>query len=268
MSTGVDARPAARIHLFTAVVCAVLLAISIRGSKTLPGFPELWALLVLLAPAMVPAVLWHDRRRYDKRDAALTLPWVLTLCFLIPFPVLLSARLGVPLRDAAFRNADRSLGFDVPALVAWTSHHFWIKSVLERSYPLLFILLPLAALLPALAGKKRAAETFLVANTVAFLLAAPLFMFFPAIGPWAGGQFAPSADQAACEKFIHALRGTTAVATIARAGIICFPSFHVIWAAISAVALWSFRGLRYISTTVAALVICSTVTTGWHYRST
>jgi membrane-associated phospholipid phosphatase len=48
-------------------------------------------------------------------------------------------------------------------------------------------------------------------------------------------------------------------------GAVCCPSFHVIWAILSAQALSSFRWLKPVVWPYAALVLISTVTTGWHY---
>ena len=45
----------------------------------------------------------------------------------------------------------------------------------------------------------------------------------------------------------------------------CFPSFHVIWAVLSARALWGFRRLRIPVSMLAGLLSVSTMTTGWHY---
>jgi hypothetical protein len=79
------------------------------------------------------------------------------------------------------------------------------------------------------------------------------------IGPWAGYHFTGAATQHACEASIIARRsgGTTI-----NGGIVCFPSFHVIWAILAAVALWRVKGLRTAASVAAALVVASTVTTG------
>jgi hypothetical protein len=45
-------------------------------------------------------------------------------------------------------------------------------------------------------------------------------------------------------------------------GIVCFPSFHVIWAVLSGWSLWSIKPLRILGAELASLVV---VTTGWHY---
>ena len=49
------------------------------------------------------------------------------------------------------------------------------------------------------------------------------------------------------------------------AGVVCFPSFHVAWAIFFVAALWGFRWLRIPAVIVSAMVILSTMTTGWHY---
>jgi membrane-associated phospholipid phosphatase len=47
--------------------------------------------------------------------------------------------------------------------------------------------------------------------------------------------------------------------------LIAFPSFHVIMAVLSAVALWSVRRARIPAAVLCGLIVCSTVATGWHY---
>jgi membrane-associated phospholipid phosphatase len=49
--------------------------------------------------------------------------------------------------------------------------------------------------------------------------------------------------------------------------IICFPSFHAIWAIFCAAALWGFRLLRLPVALLSGMIVVSTVTTGWHYVS-
>jgi membrane-associated phospholipid phosphatase len=48
-------------------------------------------------------------------------------------------------------------------------------------------------------------------------------------------------------------------------GVVCFPSFHVIWAILCAAALWTYKPLRVPVALVYGLIILSTMTTGWHY---
>jgi membrane-associated phospholipid phosphatase len=269
VSTGVD-RPRLHLHLFMLFVCGILLAVSVVGFRltSTSGMPSLPAVIALLVVSAFPAVVWHDRRRHERRDAALTLPWIIALILLIPLVAVLSGRLHFPLRDAVFARIDHALGFDVPAIMRWSSQHRRIGDLLKRSYPLLFWLLAAAVIIPIAMGKRVASEQFLLANTIALLLAMPVFTLFPAVGPWIGYHFQPDAAQRAVESSIALLHNRASVPdTINVVGIVCFPSFHVIWAVLSAAALSSVKPLRIPATVLASLIMASTVTTGWHYVS-
>ena len=255
-----------RLHLFMTAACGLLFSVCVAGSLS-GGADSDWKVLVpavgvLFPVSFLPSILWHDAGQHQKRDAALTLPWSVLLVALIPWAAVLSGRLDMPLRDGLFASMDRHLGFSVPSIVEWMSTHSQIGAVLDHSYPLLFLLLPVAAVLPAAMGLSPTAERFLVANTIAFLAAFPVFALLPAIGPWAGYHLTGTAEQRACEIAIATIR-TGHPAT--GAGIVCFPSFHVVWAVLSAAALWPIKPLRIPATILACLIVISTVTTGWHY---
>lgn len=254
------------IHFFMLAASLLMAGISVTGIwltsdsgwKSLP----ITGTVLILPISVLPGVFWNKRREYSKRDAALTLPWIILLKVFITCIVVLSCKLRLPLRDELFVNMDHVLGFSVPGIMAWMSKHRSVSVVMNDSYPLLGYLLVSAVLVPALAGKREAAERFLIAATISFLMAVPVFTLLPAIGPWAGYHFAASAGQKVTEAGIMALRNGGGYTEI---GIICCPSFHVIWAILSAVALWSIKPLRVPSSILAVLIVASTVTIGWHY---
>ena len=204
-----------------------------------------------------------------KSDGSPTLVivWTVALAAILRYTVLMAARLRMPLRDPLFASIDRSLGVNVPAVMQWAVHHGWVGIVLNNSYTLLLPLLLLAAFLPAWTGKRKEAQEFIVSNGVAFAIAIPLFAVFPAIGPWAAYHFPGRVDQQHCESLLIALRsyGTFLVTAGQNAKIICFPSFHVIWAVLSVRSLWGFRWSRIPVSMLAAMISISTMTTGWHY---
>jgi len=142
-----------------------------------------------------------------------------------------------------------------------------LGSVLNRTYSWVVILLPLSVLLPVLAGRLKYAREFLVANLISFAIGIPLFALLPAIGPWRYFHFPPSqAQTSSCELPLLAMRHAgTYVLGSQEAGVVCFPSFHVAWAIFFVAALWGFRWLRIPAVIVSAMVILSTMTTGWHY---
>jgi membrane-associated phospholipid phosphatase len=258
-------------HLRMALAVSTLLIISLAGcALTGIKLPDLgaWAIVFVILSAMVlplPAY-WYEKGRADLLDSALTLLWALLIRMIIPISVQVAARLRMPLQDSFFGRADERLGVSVPAIMAWASHH-WLGSVLNQSYAWVVILLPLSVVLPVVAGKLKYAKEFLVANLISFAIGIPLFALLPAIGPWRYFHFPPSpAQTASCELPLLAMRHAgTYVLGSQEAGVVCFPSFHVAWAIFFAAALWGFRWLRIPVVLVSAMVILSTMTTGWHY---
>lgn len=258
-------------HLWMAFAISTLLIISLAGCALtgieLPGLGA-WAIYCLVITAMLlplPAY-WYEKGRADLLDLALTLFWALPLRLIIPLLVRIAARLRLPLQDSFLGSADRHLGVSVPAIMVWASHH-WLGSVLNQSYKWVLVFLPLAVVLPVLAGRSKYAKKFLVANLMCFAIGIPLFALLPAVGPWRYYHFPPTQSQIeACEAPLLALRlpGTYVLGS-QEAGIVCFPSFHVAWAILFAAALWGFRSLRIPVAVVSGMVILSTMTTGWHY---
>src|SRR5438128_1035177 len=258
-------------HLRMALAISALLIISLAGcALTGIKLPDLgaWAIVFLVLTAMVlplPAY-WYQKGRADLLDSALTLLWALLIRVIIPISVQVAARLHVPLQDSFFGRADEHLGVSVPAIMTWANHH-WLGSVLNRSYSWVVILLPLSVLLPVLAGRLKYAREFLVANLISFAIGIPLFALLPAIGPWRYFHFPPSqAQTSSCELPLLAMRHAgTYVLGSQEAGVVCFPSFHVALAIFFVAGLWGFRWLRIPAVIVSAMVILSTMTTGWHY---
>lgn len=255
-----------RFHKAMAVTCAPLCVASGWGMAITPGPPILLQISAGLAicamfAATTLCVLALDRTaNVGRRDAALALPWIGALLFLSATAVGLSQRLGVPLRDAFFLYADRTLGFNLPAIMRFASTHS--LGFINRTYGWVVPLMVVAILAPALGGFSVAAQRFALANAIAELVSIPMFMLAPAIGPWVGYGFRANAGQIAVQASIFLLRAGSPPRT---GGIICFPSFHVIWAVLSAAALWDIKWLRIPCLFLTTLIVASTLTTGWHY---
>jgi hypothetical protein len=250
-------------HRVMFVACSLLLVLGIAGTTLIHSQPIPLLVIFLVVPlSLLPGVIRHDRGEILQRDSVLVLPWILLLVFLIPAFALLSGRISLPLLDAWFYRLDQTLGINVAALRSYTVQHPWLDTVSAYSYAALQPMLGLACILPILFSRKQVAENFVLANCLAFIMAMPFFMLFPAVGAWVGYGFQPDAAQKICADSIAMLRaGMNASAT----GIICFPSFHVIWAILSANALRQFRNIAYPSLILAGLIVASTLATGWHY---
>ncbi len=261
--------PSAAVHLTLAGCSAVLLAFCLMAAR--PGamhaaLPFIETTLLLVPPLLVPVAFYHERKAWERRDAFLMLPWTLLIASLITQAAPTSATFAFPLRDALWRSLDQHLGLGVPAIMGFTARHPFLQALLSYSYAWgLHPLLLCAIFLPPLFAKKKVAQRFVLANAISFVLTLPCMVLLPAVGPWVGWHFPPNSLQHACEMTIYSLRKGSLSITDSFGGIICFPSFHVFWAVISAHALQPFRLLRYPAILVATLVTASTVTTGWHY---
>jgi hypothetical protein len=256
-------------HLRMAYVCAAILCISFTGCR-LTSIQIAWgelmiALFVALAFVLPLPLYWYEKQRTDMREAAMTIPWALVLAVILPSLVPLAARANMPLQDANFARLDQLLDISVPSIMTWAAHH-WLGSVINRSYPLLIPLLPIAIFAPALTGKWKDARAFVVANMAAFAIGLPLFALLPAVGPWYGFHLVAGPDQIHCQSELFLLR-IPGPYIFHPAGIVCFPSFHVIWAIFWARGLWGFKVLRIPVTALSGVIILSTMTTGWHYFS-
>ena len=255
-------------HTKMACGCAAFLVFSLIGSYLtsvrIQDVGKL-ALVLTVGIAMVCPlpIYWHEKGRKDMRDAAMTIPWCILLSLILPIPVEAFARLDFPLQDVRLAQIDHIFGVHIPNITRWASCH-QLGKLANRCYPLLIPLLPISFLLPALTGRVKQAQRFLLSNLAAFVIGLPLFSLVPAIGPWYIYNTTPSAAQSLCQSSLLALRHPDSY-TGATSGVVCFPSFHVIWAILCAAALWTYKPLRVPITLLCGLIILSTMTTGWHY---
>jgi PAP2 superfamily len=258
-------------HLRVAYAILLVVIVSFFGCKLTSIHADISgrmiAIFAVFAMVSPLPIHWHEGGRTALRESTLVIPWELLLAVVLPFPVLIAARLRTPLQDSLFGHIDQSLRVSVPGITAWADHH-WIGMVLNRSYAWLLPLLAVAALAPALMGKMKCAREFLLANLVAFAIGLPMFALLPAVGPWYYYHLTPTPAQAACWNQLLLLRlPGPYIFHEQAAGVVCFPSFHVIWAILGAAGLWEFRTIRIPVALLSGMIIVSTLTTGWHYFS-
>jgi hypothetical protein len=264
----VPSRTMPGFHPLMAYGCSVVLLLTVFACEvTSLRIPNPLSLLTALgfasAVVFTIAVYWQETGKMALRDAIMTIPWVFFLAATLPLLVLAAARLDMPLQDANLARLDQWFGANVPQIQSWSSRH-WLGGLVNGTYTLLSPLLTLSVFLPALTGKVKNAQWFVLANLIAFAIGLPLFALLPAIGPWYGYHVAATPHQIDCQTAILLFRAPEHRVTHMDA-IICFPSFHVIWAIFCAAALWGFRFLRISVTLLSGMIVISTVTTGWHY---
>jgi membrane-associated phospholipid phosphatase len=258
-----------QIHTWISVYCVVLIALAVAGCRltgiTINPIPRVVAVIVIAAGSIWVPAYWQGRGRIQARDAALTFPWFVLVALTLPFPFLAAARIGMPLRDSLFARMDEAMGIYVPGLAHWATNH-WFGLLLDRSYGCLELLIAVAILVPAFTGKSKSANEFLTANLIVCALALPLFTLLPAVGPWFHYHTMATPMQLQVQNQLLQLRGSGPYSLGSEgAGIVSFPSFHAIWAILSARALWGFRFARIPVCVLSAMIVASTLTTGWHY---
>jgi len=266
-------RPKVNRVFHTQMLCATItiLFLSFLGcmltSVRVPGAFTLLLGLVIGGAAILPFPLYMWDKGWEYLpDALLTILWSFLLYCILNFPVTIAARLGAvaPLHDSHFMQLDSLLGIHVPSIMAWSDAHGF-RSFSDKCYYALIPSLWAAVFLPTLAGKARDTQQFLTANLIAFAIGLPIFALLPAIGPWYGYHLPMGRYEAECQALIFQIRQPGPFTYHPPAGIICFPSFHVIWAILCARSLWGFRLLRIPVSILSLMIIASTLTTGVHY---
>jgi hypothetical protein len=200
-------------------------------------------------------------------DAGLILIWTRLFTVALTLLILAAGRSMNPLQDHALAVMDERFGLTVPAIVNRVAHYSWLKSVLDRSYDSLSVLAVIALILPLILGKMRVAKEMLVAGVLSLILTAGIFAVIPAVGPWTSYALQPAPDQTACTLAIAALRHVGSLVLDTKfSSIVCFPSFHVVVAVISAVSIGRCWRMLVVPVSVwGGLIVASVVATGWHY---
>lgn len=223
--------PSPRVHIALAICSCLLLAFCVFAApgELKSAIPSLLnpLLLVLIFILLLPAIFWHRRESAERRDAALMLPWAVLIDLLMGQTARTASALAFPLRDAQWRNLDQSLGISIPAIMEWTARYPPLHTVLDQAYLLFTQFLIVAIFLPPLLGKREAAQRFYLTNAVSIVLALPVIVLLPAVGPWVAWHFPPTPLQQICEASIVSLRQGS-FHGIVFSGTICLPSYHVL----------------------------------------
>jgi membrane-associated phospholipid phosphatase len=222
------------------------------------------ALLVLLLAA---AAFYRWRRLEKAVNLILMTFWGVLLTNLYLLPEHLAARRDVPWSDALLARADAALGVTVPDVMRLAEAWPAVAHGLGIAYALLIVLVMLAVMVPPMVGRMDKAKEYAVACLFAAAVSMPLFAAFRAVGPWSVYGYTPSPEQAGEVRTLLALKsGAPFLLDLGNQdGLIAFPSFHAVLAVLAAAALWPVRYLRWPAAVLAALIVVSTVTTGWHY---
>lgn len=224
--------------------------------ETWPGFLLVLASLAYCESRPLPKLV----------DPCELILWAILSSNILALMVQLAARSPYPLVDAQLAALDRSMHFSTAAVVKVVANIPVAQDVLALAYAAVPLLVFAAILVPPLFGQQLASRRYIVAVIVTTIFTSILFALWPACGPWTTEKLHTTPEQAAITARLLLLKSAPmASLNLEHSAIVSFPSFHVVLALLSGIALDRVPRVRLFSRILAALTCVSTITTGWHY---
>lgn len=260
---------------------ALILAIGVADAALCLwlGFAVTWASALPTLAATVGLVLlglFYTRVRPDERIAAAVTGVAQLVAFSSLGAVLsyVAASLGGPFWDATLHAADRALGLDWRAYLAFVNDRPWLGVAFTVAYQSLIPQTIVAAAALGLSGRIVEARVFAFAFVLSGLACILISAAMPAMAMFVhlglGPEDFPNLKPAAA--FVHAaamdgLRdGSLRTISLSEAeGIITFPSYHSALGVIFIAAFWPFARLRWAALALNLLLIAATPIDGGHY---
>jgi membrane-associated phospholipid phosphatase len=250
----------------------ITLAVLIPGEVILARAAHLGGLSQLLAAwpgllLLIGTLCYCIWRSYPKLiDTCLLAIWAVLITNTLSLLVQIAGRSPCPLIDQTLASMDAGVHFSTIYFVHLVARVPPVETGLAIAYALLAPFIIAAILIPTLRGHADVARRYVLGIVLAAILTAALSAIWPAAGPWTTQDFRPTKAQAGVAAYLIRLKSSAPVdIDMNDAGIVSFPSFHVVLAILSAMALGTIRSLRVWVWALAGLICISAVTTGWHY---
>jgi hypothetical protein len=232
------------------------------------------ALNAVLSAVLLAGAAFYTWVRPDERIARLlhAAPQFVLMTFLGGALSYSAMATTLPLWDATFDAMDKALGFDWPALLAWTGRHPELALILKLAYA--SMLPQMAVVIVALVTMRAFGE--LDRFILAFGLAALMTMTICAVTPsLCAGYFYRDAVAAQPHlgltwnsvAHVLALRSgeMTFVSMATAEGIVTMPSFHTVSAILFLIAFWHVAWLRWPGLALNVAMLAATPIVGGHY---
>jgi hypothetical protein len=250
-------------------------------SFTLGGFSVEWSGLVgslafvAIYAGFAQANAWSSRRRDPQVMFVLgsTAQIVLVTVLMAPLTYVAAAA-NFPLRDAELMVADRALGLDWAAYVAYVNDHPLLAAWLSYGYTM--IRWPMFAIPVVLTAARRYGrlQEFTLAFALALIATTIISALVPAIGVYQQIGLDPAAlASLKPQAYLDQVRDLAPVREgvlrhldlFGLAGIVTFPSFHAASCLLYAWALWPVRWIRPIAVVANVAMFAATPIDGGHY---
>jgi hypothetical protein len=232
-------------------------------------------------PAMATAGLcagawfYRNRRRDPKLASGLGCTAQLIAFAAVAAPLSYLAAAGgaaFPLQDAIFDAADRAMGFDWKAMLAWLNDAPLTFATLRLIYGSLLPQMVIVVLCLAFTGRLVWLRIFMLAFIIAALVTIVISAVLPAAGVWLHygltGQDSRVTPvvQTVWPVFTGLRDGSfRALVALGAEGVITFPSLHAALAVIITAAVWPIRYLRWPIVALNCAMLIATPIDGAHY---
>ena len=220
--------------------------------------------------AILIAACWYCRWRGEglnrMGDVSQLAAWSLLVIPTISFLIPVAGRSPFPLVDGGLTKIDALMHFHTVTYVRLVAHLPRIRHTLNLAYNFLPPIIVAAVVVPPLCGRAISTRRYVVGVLFGAVLTSVLFGLWPAAGPWTTEGYAPTKDQSIVVESLAFLKTSQPMPDrLKDAGVVAFPSFHVVLAILSVIALWRIRVVKWLALIIGILISISTITTGWHY---
>ena len=173
---------------------------------------------------------------------------------------------GLPLFDEQLAAADRALGFDWPAWLAWVHARSTLWLVLQLAYLSAIPQLLVIALYLAFSGRPERNSELMWSVMLSLAIIVPVSALLPAAGAWPKYDALQYGNVAQVRDFLAMRAGTMHELDLTRLeGLINFPSFHTTLAVLFAYALRGRAAPFVAATLLNVVMVVSVLTEGGHY---
>jgi membrane-associated phospholipid phosphatase len=260
------------IWAIIALVAAAVIAASMASNFQLAW--DTFAPPSLACSILIAGGSFYSRWRTDPRLASALFSTAQLIAFAAVGAPLsyIAASANLPLHDSALAAADRALGLDWKALLAWMNAAPVIYGVLRPIYLSLTLQMTIVVLCLAFAGRILWLRTYMLAFCFAVLVCIAVSVVLPAAGAWP--YFGITEQESAILPAVstswpvfYGLRDGSfrLLVAVGSEGIITFPSLHAALAVIVTAALWPVRWLRWLVLFLNAAMLAATPIDGSHY---
>ena len=179
-------------------------------------------------------------------------------CLLTPFK---------PWIDPWLLHVDQLLGFKSAQLLAWVHAHAEIKPFLVFAYNAWVFEVLIVPLVLLFLGHFKKLMWLIHASLISIIVGGLIYFFLPSLPPASVVHSAYFLDSShiLIQRFFDLRKHLPLDPKTLSAGLISFPSFHVINALLSLMAIWHLKYVRWPLLFLNVVLVLSTMMLGFHY---